>query len=146
MESRPPDTATTSGSPRAASAPTASVTSALARDLHGRRDGRGCLGLPLATMSRYISGSHSRAEESCGDARTARSDLGRRRTDRVLHRADLDQLAARAVSDAAVHHPTDLATGQDEEAKGEKRAQALICSVFSGGHPRQGFALCRVSL
>src|SRR5688500_14286035 len=126
MESRPPDTATTSGSPRAASAPTASVTSALARDLHGRRDGRGCLGLPLATMSRYISGSHSRAEESCGDARTARSDLGRRRTDRVLHRADLDQLAAGPVPDAAVHHSADVAAGQDEETEGKKESETVI--------------------
>src|SRR5687768_3333586 len=125
MESRPPDTAMTRGAPRADSARAASATRAAASDAPG---GDGCdrLGLPLATMSRYISRSYSRAEECCGDTRTARSDLGRRRPDRILHRADLDQLPAGPVPHPAVHHSAHLAPGQDEGAQGAKGAEALI--------------------
>src|SRR5687767_12393608 len=131
IESRPPETATTTGALRATSDRTASVTRA---DPDARVACLGAadrVGLALATMGRYISGSHSRPGECCGDARTARSDLGRRGTDRVLHRADLDQLAARPVSHTAVHHPTYLAPGPHEGAQGSKGGEAERCLTLN---------------
>src|ERR671924_112936 len=58
IESRPPDTATTSGAPRATSPRTASITRAVAATLVTRRFSVERVGLALATIARYICDSH----------------------------------------------------------------------------------------
>src|SRR3954463_2730303 len=122
IESSPPDTASSSGAagPRAArvahsrtSCPTEDgITGKYTACTSHRWNRRLWLALGRHSIFAAPQFDHTHSERYLGNSWPARHSLGRTWTVRLLHRARLDQYAARLRADAAVHSSRHLAAGQ----------------------------------
>ena len=74
--------------------------------------------LPAGVISRYLETGIQRGAD-VGDTWTAGHFVGRPRTRRVLHGADLGEPPSRSHAHAALHSPVDVGAGPDGEAEGE---------------------------